>query len=221
MAKFQKMDVRSLVDLAEHRPSIGAAELQRARDHSSPRDALIALLQAEVVIPTRKPVPRIFNLAAAGDATGVRRKLDRGADPNEANSERITALYRAAANGHTDVVNHLLQGRADPNRTGYPRTKKTALMAATQHGHAQTVQLLLRYGAKRNTKDEANRTALKLAQAHRQVECEELLRARGNSPQSAASPTPTEIGGSHVGANNEDGVDQSVGGNESTPVVDM
>jgi hypothetical protein len=202
LAQLQQMDVKCLVDLAAHTPSVTPAELQRARDHSSPRGALISLLQQEVVVPQPKPAPRIFSLAAAGDAAAVRRKLERGADPDEANADQTTALYRAAANGHTAVVGLLLQGRADPNRPGYLRTKKTALMAASVHGHAQTVQLLLRYGAKRNAKDEASRTALQLAQAHRHVQCEELLR-------------------DHGGRKNEGGVGRGLGRSELESVVDM
>lgn len=219
LAQLQQMDVKSLVDLAEQRPSISAEDLQRARDHSSPRGAIISLLQQEVVLPKPKPVPRIFNLAASGDAAAVRRKLDRGADPNEANADQTTALYRAAANGHAVVVSHLLEGRADPNRLGYLRGKKTALMAATQHGHTQTVQLLLRYGAKRNTKDEANRTALKLAQAHRQVQCEELLRTRGDSLILTDSPRLSDS--ENDGGGNDGGNDTGTSGGEVKPVVDM
>lgn len=221
LTQFQQMDVKSLVDLAEQRPSISAEDLQRARDHSSPRRAIISLLEQEVVLPNPKPVPRIFNLAASGDAAAVRRKLDRGADPNEANSDQTTALYRAAANGHAAVVGHLLEGRADPNRLGYLCGKKTALMAATQHGHAQIVQLLLRYGAKRNTKDEVNRTALKLAQAHRQVQCEELLRVRSDSTIAMADSPRLSDSENHGDGNNDGRVDTGIEGSEVKSVVDM
>jgi len=54
--------------------------------------------------------------AAAGDADEVRRLLRAGADPDEADADRRTAVTHAAYGGHAEAVRVLLEAGADVDR---------------------------------------------------------------------------------------------------------
>ena len=81
--------------------------------------------------------------------------LDRGADVNAKNSNRVPVLMMALS---TDMVALLLERGAKVNakdQLGY-----TALMQAALHGKSATVALLLERGANVNARDQLGRSAL-------------------------------------------------------------
>ena len=66
--------------------------------------------------------------AAIKNIAEVRRLLDNDADPNQADTDDLTALMYAAGAGHPQIVTALLDSGADPNQAG--ADDLTALMYA-------------------------------------------------------------------------------------------
>jgi ankyrin repeat protein len=81
--------------------------------------------------------------AAAGDIAKVRQMLDRGVDPNAADSGGWTALHLAAGHGHLDVVRALLDRGADPARPN--KMGDTPLHVAVVLNQLGTAQALLEH----------------------------------------------------------------------------
>ena len=96
--------------------------------------------------------------AAINDVAEVRRLLDDGADPNQADADGWTALMTAARKGHTQIVKALLDGGANPNHAA--ANSGTALIYAAIRGHTQIAKALLDSGANPNQTDAYDRTAL-------------------------------------------------------------
>jgi len=82
--------------------------------------AIPALVGWFVLLPRlrfHEPDEHLFKAARHGDAAGIARALDEGANVNaEAPIDRKTALFRAAAFGQADAVRALLKAGADPER---------------------------------------------------------------------------------------------------------
>ncbi len=129
-----------------------------------------------------------------GDAVGVRRALQAGADPNATRKSaqpslagRLLGARRASAMpllvvaaeaGADQVVRALMEGGADPNARG--PGDRTALMRALLAGHTTTAQVLLDHGANISAADEAGRTALILClQSDQGIPAAKLLLAHG------------------------------------------
>lgn len=91
------------------------------------------------------------SLAAKGDAEGVLRCIEQGADPNEMNLE---ALCQASKNGHIDVVKVLIKAGAKPYLCN-----SIALCEACENGHAAIVRVLCRGGAYFSSSAAANLAA--------------------------------------------------------------
>ncbi len=90
--------------------------------------------------------------------------LEAKADPNQAESDGLTALMLAAENGHEQVALVLLEAKADPNQA--KPDGLTALMLAALNGHEQVALVLLETGADRNKElsGHSGWNALKLAE---------------------------------------------------------
>jgi outer membrane protein assembly factor BamB len=89
----------------------------------------------------------LWDAARAGDAAGVARALDKGADVNAKSRYGATALIFAADKGHADVVKLLLDRGADLNvqDTFY---KFRALDMALMNNHQPVAMLLLDRGSR-------------------------------------------------------------------------
>jgi ankyrin repeat protein len=125
--------------------------------------AFAALLGAAVcAAPAGAAKPQTYTLldaAAAGDATGAKALLARGADLNMRMPESgDTALMVAARNGYTGVVEVLLAAHASVNARN--ANDYTALIFAAQNGRRAVVAALLGAGAQPNTASKNGATAL-------------------------------------------------------------
>ena len=131
--------------------------------------------QRELELNQRKELGRQFALAAMdGDVDGVKRLLDRGADPNWRSSKGGTVLMAAAQEGHSKIVDLLLAAGSDVNSTS--SSGVTALILAAQNGHLDVVTRLVRGGADILAKDSEGGTALALAEESGHAEIAGLLR---------------------------------------------
>jgi len=83
---------------------------------------------------------RLTFATLSGDADGVRRLLESGADPNRPNDRGDYALILATTNNNPDVVQTLLRAGASPNETD--STGRTALQLAARYGYWQIVEVL-------------------------------------------------------------------------------
>lgn len=118
-------------------------------------------------IPSSDPLTSLFvfredpvtlgDFAAAGDVDRVRDLLDKGADPNTIDENRITALHMAADRGNSVIVQMLLNAGANVNAQDI--NDDTPLHNAALCGHKEVVELLLNKGADRNLQNSSSETA--------------------------------------------------------------
>ncbi|RNF09451.1 6-phosphofructo-2-kinase/fructose-2,6-biphosphatase-1-like protein [Trypanosoma rangeli] len=85
----------------------------------------------------------LCQLAASGDAVGVRTLLNCGVDTDCRDYDEQTPLHIASALGHVHVVCLLLEFGADPALLD--KTEKTPLKLAEENHHSDVVQLLLKH----------------------------------------------------------------------------
>lgn len=117
--------------------------------------------------------------AAVGDAKGIEKLLDAGANARYRLNTGETALHRAAMGGHADCVKRLLVGGANANdadNNGY-----TALMRAVDSGSIDTLLALLPWSDV-NARNGHGRTALFRAAALGRLECLDILLGSGGDP---------------------------------------
>jgi len=131
-----------------------------------------------------------------GVSAGLVRKLvDDGADPNEAQvlvTVKFPVLNLAAHLQSADTVRTLIERGADPNR---PDTRKrTALMMAAAQNDARLVRLLISKGAGINACDDAGRTALDWALTRGETEAARFLRAAGGKALAPRVAAPSAVG---------------------------
>ncbi|KAJ7669101.1 ankyrin repeat-containing domain protein, partial [Mycena rosella] len=86
-----------------------------------------------------------------GYSEGVHAFLTRGADPNAAEEEHGTCLYKASKEGYLEIVQLLLDNGADVNATGGGYGSALQAASASAQGHTDIVRLLLEKGADVNT----------------------------------------------------------------------
>ena len=84
--------------------------------------------------------------------------LENGADVNDVDVNRNTALMFASSSGDQKVVTLLIESGANINAKN--KNHQTALMRASEDGHPQVVTTLLEKGADVNAKDIYNKTAI-------------------------------------------------------------
>lgn len=100
---------------------------------------------------------------SAGHLTVAKLLLDEGADIEQRNVMKETALIRAAHNGHLQTVRFLLQRGADVDSLDLG--DNTALHWAAMRGHVEAVRLLLQHGADRRLRNKQDREPSDLCQA--------------------------------------------------------
>lgn len=90
----------------------------------------------------------------------VKLLLDRGADPNVAESGGLagTALTMAALNGHMDIAQMLVAAKADVNATDYER--RTAMHLAIQAGREDIALFMIEAGTAPGTQSRMGDTPL-------------------------------------------------------------
>ncbi|MFJ7901333.1 ankyrin repeat domain-containing protein [Streptomyces sp. NPDC096198] len=106
---------------------------------------------------TQEP-PELIAAVYDEDETAVLRLLRAGADPETADGEGETALYRAAVNGAAGIVRLLLQAGADPDRLS--SGSDLPLCGAASWGHTEAVRALLAAGAAPDLAEEYGYRAL-------------------------------------------------------------
>jgi ankyrin repeat protein len=87
----------------------------------------------------------LHKLIKRGDIVGLRRSLDRGADPNLSNRLGWTLLMLAALEGNSMLGELLISRGADVNATN--KFGQTALSLAAHRAHKPFIKLLLSNGA--------------------------------------------------------------------------
>ena len=131
---------------------------------------------------------RLFELAFANDAIGIRRELEEGADVAQVHEQAgHTALQIATVSSSLDAVKALLEAGADPNQrfskrslvSGTTHADQVALMYASDVG---IIALLHSAGAILNAVDSSGATALSFAVKRCDPVAVELLLKLGASP---------------------------------------
>ena len=96
--------------------------------------------------------------AAKGDVKEIRRLINSGENPNQADENGGTALMSAAIGGHSDAAKVLLDNGAKSNQAD--EDGMTALMGAAFGGNSDATKVLLDNGAKPNQTNKNGWTAL-------------------------------------------------------------
>ncbi len=130
-------------------------------------EVMVSLLDNGATVDLQAPDGTTALLAACTFArttreiAGIELLLQRGADPNLANTEGNDALMLCARHGLVEAVIALLKAGADPlhkNRYG-----TTALMQAARGHLVETVRVLIRAGSDRGQQDESGLNASRYA----------------------------------------------------------
>ena len=125
----------------------------------------------------------VFDLAALGDATGLREMLR--ADPSLAESwsaDGFTALHFAAFLGGAGVVRALLEAGADVAAVARNEMRVQPLHSAVALGDLEAVRALLDAGADPNAEQQKGYRPLDEALITENKPVEHLLRQRGATP---------------------------------------
>jgi ankyrin repeat protein len=112
--------------------------------------------------------------AAHNQAAIVRLLMERGADPNIATLENMTALHSAAYHGYVDIARMLIEAGADVD-TAESRYGFTPLAYAARNGHVEVIKLLLNAGARREIAVKDGRRPLDVARQYRHPEAASVL----------------------------------------------
>jgi len=141
---------------------------------------LTARAQTEAPRPQTRLTPPLHEAALAGDIEKVKALLSKGANVNEKDNERGTALHCASEKGHAEVAGLLINRGAYVNASSWNGMRPLHCAAAS--GNKETVELLLGKGAYLEAKERYGRTPLFEAMrspAPGRKEMVELLVARG------------------------------------------
>ncbi len=138
-------------------------------------------------VSTGRPLS-LIGAASIGNTETVARLLDQGADIDQANDDRRTALFCAVLNEHRDTALLLIARHADVNLANL--AGDTPLLWAADHGDLPLVQALLDAGADPNryTKQGHGPLFRALAAVHEDVAS--LLLERGAEPDHAGLVDP-------------------------------
>jgi len=138
---------------------------------------------AEVILAAR---PRLspFDLAALGDAGGLRAAL--GSDVDARSPDGFTALHLAAYLGGPEVAKALLDAGADPGAVAANGSRVRPLHSAVAGRHPEVAALLLERGASPDDAQAGGWTALHSAAKQGDAALVELLLGHGAAPAPAS-----------------------------------
>jgi hypothetical protein len=132
----------------------------------------------------------LHQAAQSGDVVEMRRLMAAGADVDERDVNRVTALHWAADEGHVEVLRVLMEDKDAKDANGW-----TALHWAAFKGHVEAMRLLMESGADMDAKDADGWTALHCAANNGHVEVIRVLAQLGAQldAQTAAGETPLQL----------------------------
>ena len=113
-----------------------------------------------------------------GNRDGARALVMRGADPNIADVNGISAFMHAVKKGDRELADMFLKKGADAAVID-PKTGRTPLHEAAARGNSPMINTLLAAGSPKNAADKAGDTALSLALKHGNRAAADLLRKNG------------------------------------------
>ena len=134
--------------------------------------------------------------ATRGDADGVARLLDAGADVNERDAKGATALHVAAFAENRTILAQLIAAGADVNAAA-TGTSWTPLHMAGAVGNSAIAKALIEAGAAVDAAGRDGSTPLHMAAAYNRGETARVLIAAGGSPKAASAGGVTPL---HVAA---------------------
>ena len=116
----------------------------------------------------------LFEAAHLGYLPIVIDLVERGANVNYLNQDRVTPMHAAASRGHLNVMQYLLAQRAYL----HPRTVQNwhPLHHAVRFGHQNVVSFLLANGAPINLRTKTGQTVFDIAKGTRDAGMQNLLR---------------------------------------------
>ena len=126
-----------------------------------PLGLLLILLFLSLVTRPLAAAPPLVEAARAGDLAAVERLLAAGADPDQHDRHRNTALIFAARDGHLAMARALVAAGASVNWVD--GEKVTPLILAAHKNHPGVARLLLESGADPAARDKWGRQALDYA----------------------------------------------------------
>jgi ankyrin repeat protein len=144
----------------------------------------------------------LSSAVAAGDRARVRRCLEEGADPGEANFQGNTPLHCAAECGFAVIVRDLIAAGAPVNAANNAGETPLHRVPLYMHhrltppkGHLEVAEILVENGADLNARDEQGNTPLHLAAYFGRVEFARFLVSKGADPTAlnARGDTPLSI----------------------------
>ena len=132
--------------------------------------------------PPPAPVvkPTLLEAARTGDRAMVEELLQAGADLNEVDAERMTALHHAAMMDQVGIIQLLLTRQ--PALEARDLYACTPLHVAARQGHLSAVQALVEAGAEVRAADRENLTAYDMAAIMQHAAVADFLAARGGGP---------------------------------------
>jgi hypothetical protein len=128
----------------------------------------------------RTSFQNLMHAATTGDASGVQKLLDEGAEPNRSDNTGLSPLMTAAYSGKVEVIKILIEYRGnieERDTSGY-----TALIFASNSGQIKCAQLLIEQGADVNAKDHDGSMPIMFAAQHGYNELVSLLLKSGADP---------------------------------------
>lgn len=123
----------------------------------------------------------LISAATRGDLEMVNALLQGGADVNQTDEKRFTALLRALQNNHEEIAN-ILVARPELDVNAQGEGGANALISFVARQREPAVQDLLNRGANVNLPDSDGDTALNIAVQRGNVKIVELLLSKGADP---------------------------------------